>query len=317
MEKNCWRKLNYFIVVLILIFSTGNFAFGEIVDRIVAVVDDDLITLMDLNNALKPYADRIKYMENPNEEEAKMLLKLREDILNNLINQKIEDEEIKKSKISISEKEIDEAIERVKEANSHTDEMLREALSREGIKIEDYRNKVKEQILRGKLVNIKVKSKIVIVKDDIKAYYESHPDEYGSVKKYHIKNILIKNDYEKMKEVFKRIKSGESFELLAKNYSESPFASEGGDLGLFKLEELSSNVQDLIKNMKKGDISDILNTEQGYQCFYLYDILETKKKSLSEAEKEIEEKLYQEVVEKKFMEWLTELRKQSHIKIIK
>ena len=85
---------------------------AEIVDRIVAVVNDDVITLTELNNSLKPYMEKIRSLGYPSEKEKELLFKVREDMLDRLINEKIEDQEIKRSKVEISEEQIDKTIER-------------------------------------------------------------------------------------------------------------------------------------------------------------------------------------------------------------
>ena len=165
---------------------------AEIVDRIVAVVNDDVITLIELNSSLKPYTEKIGTLGYPPEKEQELLFKVRKDMLDRLINQKIEDQEIKRSKVEISEEQIDQTIERIKETNYLTDEQLRAALAKDGLTIEEYRKKIKSQILRTRLVNLKVKSKIVITNEDVKAYYEEHIEEYGGKQKYHLRNIIMR-----------------------------------------------------------------------------------------------------------------------------
>jgi peptidyl-prolyl cis-trans isomerase SurA len=320
-------------IIFTLLFCTFGFTLveraesAEIVDRIVAVVNDDIITLFELNRTFKPYVDKIRERGYPLEEESKVLFKTREDILNQLIEQKITDQEIKSLKISISEKEIDQTIERIKEANYYTDEDLRAALAKDGLTMEEYRKQVKEQILRKRLVNLKVTSKIVITKEDIKSYYETHRDKYGGENKYHLRNIIMKvsslaDEKEKlevkarMDEVYAKLKAGQSFETMAMTYSES-LASEGGDLGLFGLHELSLQLQKAIKGMKAGEFTPVLYTDQGYQILFVQEIVNTSGKSLEEVSPEIERILFDDIVDNKFQSWLEDLRKQSHIKIIK
>lgn len=320
-------------IIFALLICTFSFTFAssaesaEIVDRIVAVVNDDIITLFELNLSFKPYADKIRERGYPLEEESKVLFKTWEDILNQLIEQKITDQEIKRYKISISEQEIDQTIERIKEANYYTDEDLRAALAKDGLTIEEYRKQVKEQILRKRLVNLKVTSKIVITEEDIKSYYETHKDKYGGENKYHLRNIIMKvsslaDEKEKlevkarMDEVYAKLKDGQSFETMAMNYSES-LASEGGDLGLFGLSELSLQLQKAIKGMKAGEFTPVLYTDQGYQILFVQEVVNTSGKPLEEVSPEIERILFDDIVDKNFQSWLEDLRKQSHIKIIK
>jgi len=301
---------------------------AEVVDRIVAVVNEDIITLFELNRLFKPYAEKIRALGYSIDKEHRMLFKVREDVLKQLIDQKLKDQETKRFKIKISEKDIDQTIERIKETYFYTDEDLRAALSKDGLTMEEYRERIKEQILRTRLVNIKVKSKIVITKEDIKSYYEDHQDKYGGEKKYHLYNIINKvlpltNEKEKLKikermdSILQELNEGKSFETMVKNYSELYLGTEGGDLGLFGLDELSPQLRNTIKEMKAGEFTPVLNTDQGFQIFLVKEIVQTSGKPLEDVSPEIEGILFNEIVEKKYQSWLEDLREQSVIKIIK
>ena len=137
---------------------------AEVVDRIVAVVNADIITLYDLNRAYKPYEENIRALKYEPEKERQTLFQVRQDILSQLIDGQLADQQIKREQIAVSQKEIDTAIERIKEARSFTDEQLREGLAAQGLTMEEYRKEIESQILRTKLVNREVKSKIVITK---------------------------------------------------------------------------------------------------------------------------------------------------------
>lgn len=300
---------------------------AEIVDRIVAVVNDDIITLFELNQSIKPYEDKIHALGYTEEKERRMIFKVREGVLSQLIDRKIEDQQIKRSNIKISEEQIDQTIEQIKEKNFFTDEDLRLALAKDGLTMEAYRNKIKEEILQTRLINLEVKSKVVITEEDISAYYEKHLDMYGGKQKYHLRNILIRiptfaDENKKLEirakidEILKELKAGQSFETMAKNYSVSSTAAEGGDLGLFELESLSPQLQKTIKKMKPGEFTPVLETDQGYQIFFLQEILKTPGKSLEDVSPEIQRILFQENADKKYQEWIEGLRKKSVIKII-
>ncbi|MBC2695165.1 MAG: hypothetical protein HF982_07810 [Desulfobacteraceae bacterium] len=309
-------------------FAIADVQSAEVIDRIVAVVNDDIILLSELDESFKPYTDRIMAIGYSLEEERRTLFNIREEILNQLIDQKLTDQQIKQSKITVSDDEIDKAIERLKEANLLTDEELREMLKAEGLTMEEYRKRIKDQILRAKLVNFEIKSKIVITKEDIESYYKSRSDKYGRIKKYRLSNIIMKVPsfaseeeklvvLEKMETVSTELNTGKPFDIIAKAYSESSYLSNEGGLGLFELKELSPKIQEAIKNMKAGEFTPVLDTDQGYQIFYIQKIVSVPGKSLEEASPEIEDILYKEIVDKKFRSWIDELRKKSHIKTIK
>jgi len=296
---------------------------SEIVDRIVAVVNSDIITLYDLNRAFRPYEANIKALQYPEDKERQTLFQVRSDILNQLIDSQLADQQIKQAQISVSQKEIDTTIERLKEARSFTDEQLREGLAAQGVTMEEYRKEIESQILRTKLVNREVKSKIVITKEDIKVYYESHREKYAGDKKYYLWNIYIKASpvdknqaLEAMKGVELKLKRGVSFETLVGELNAASSSIQGTDLGLYRREELSEELREEVTSLNPGEFSEILDTNFGYQIIYVQNIQDTAAKPLEEVEAEIQQLLYDEFVDNKYQDWLEELRSRSHIRII-
>jgi peptidyl-prolyl cis-trans isomerase SurA len=295
----------------------------QIVDRVVAIVNSDIITLYDLNRAFKPYEENIKALGYPPDKEQATLFQVRNDILNQLIDSQLADQKIKRDQISVSQNEIDATIERMKETRSITDEQMREGLAAQGLTIEEYRKEIEAQILRTKLVNREVKSKIVITKEDIKAYFDSHPEEYASDKKYYLWNIFIKASgsdkteaFRLMKGVESRLKQGSPFESLVKEFNESSSAVQGTDLGLYRRDELSEELRAVVGGLKTGEFSSILDTNFGYQIIYVGNIETSDAKSLETVEAEIQQKLYDEFVNNRYQDWLEDLRARSHIRII-
>ena len=295
----------------------------EVVDRIVAVVNADIVTLYDLSRAFKPYEANIKALKYPPEKERQMLYQVRSDVLNQLIDSQLADQQVKRYQISVTQKEIDTTIEHLKEARSFTDEQLREGLAAQGLTMEEYRKEIESQILRTKLVNREVKSKIVITQDDIKAYYETHKEKYAGSEKYYLWNIFTKaSEYEKdaalqeMQAVEAKLKQGASFEDLVKQLNESSSPAKGTDLGLYRRDELSAQLQKVVENLKAGEYSQVLETNFGYQIIYVQEIQQTPPKPIEELETDIKQILYNEYVDNRYQEWLEELRARSYIKII-
>ncbi len=319
------------LVACIVIGLTSSGTLGaqetEVVDRIVAVVNNEIITLYDLNRAFAPYAGNIRALKYPPEKERQTLFQVRQDVLDQLINSMLADQQVKRGQIKVSQKEIDNTIERLKESRQFTDEQLRQGLASQGMTMEEYRKEIEEQLMRSRLVNREVKSKIVITKEDIKDYYERHREKYAGEKKYHLWNLFIKvpsgsDDSERsatrnlMEANLVKLKQGQSFESLIDELKNSPSAVQGTDLGLYRLEELSEQLRQAVKNMKAGESSALLGSNFGYQIIYIQNIEETQAKPLEAVESEVEEKLYAESVDNKYQEWLEQLRARSHIRII-
>jgi len=317
-----------FLVIGLDLGRPGNALGREVVDRIVAIVNDDIITLSQLNRSAKPWLANIKKMGYSQEQERQTIFKAREEILQQLINEKLTDQEIERSKVSVVEKEIDAQIERIKKARFLTEEELRETLERQGTTLESYRERLKKDILRIKLVNLEVKSKIVITNEDIKAYYDEHKEEYTGKRKYHLRNIIKRvpvnaaDEFKEeirlnMEEVLKKLEAGRPFEALARTYSDSPIAAEGGDLGVFSPDQLSAEIREAIVGKGIGEFTSILDTEQGFQIFYIQNIIKPKDKLLEEVSAAIQEKISKEIMDTKFEAWIGNLRSRSHIKIIR
>ncbi|MGD8512829.1 MAG: peptidylprolyl isomerase [Deltaproteobacteria bacterium] len=300
---------------------------GEVVDRIVAIVNEDVITLSELSEAAEPYARKIGDAFYEPEEERRMLFKVREEILNKMIDQTLTNQESKRLGISVLESEVEQRLEKIKSDKFLTEEDLQQALAAEGYTLEEYRKKMKEQMLRIKLINVEVKSKIAITEEEIRGDYDKHKETYQEKNKYHLRTILFRvpdlataeekeGTLKRMRAIVEALKAGAAFDELARQYSDDITAKEGGDLGLFSLEELSSQFRETVRWMKAGEVSPVLETPQGYQLLMLQEIQHTPGKTFQEAKIEIEERLFRKLVDEKYAEWLQGLRKRSYIKVI-
>jgi len=215
----------------------------------------------------------------------------------------------------------------MKASRMWNDEELRQALSTEGLTYEEYRQSLRNQLLRSRLVGKEIKSKIVITTEDVRAYYDEQADAYGGELRYHLRNIIIliasldeedaglvaKN---KMDVILKELGAGESFEALARKYSESSLAEQGGDLGKILYTDISPQIKQALEGLVPGDYTPVLETDQGLQIFFIEDIVTEGGKSLEEASPEIEELLYNQALDKKYEAYLEDLKNRSHIKII-
>ena len=316
-----------FLTVLCGFVSGAVAGYAELVDRIVAIVNDDVITLSELDEALEPYVRQIRKAYYSPETKREMLFKLRQDVLNKMIDEKLTYQETERLHVSVDDRDVDQHIEQIKSEHFLTEEELRQSLAAEGYTLEEYRERIKEQMLRMRLINIEVKSKIAVTEKDIREYYEKHKEDYEGTQKYHLRTILIgvspsagadqkKAALEEIESIVKDFKSGAAFDELAKQYSQDGTAESGGDLGLFSLNELSAEFQETVQRMAEGQISPVVQTSKGYQVLMLQEIEKMPGRTLKEARIEIHERLYRDLVEEKYRAWLTVLRDRSYVKII-
>ncbi len=322
MTKN-YRFVYYCLFFLLIVVAmVPAMASAEIVDRIVAVVNDDIITLSELNSAIRPYEDKLAASGYSQEKMETMLFNLKQEMLKNLVDRKITDQEVKKLGFTVSEQEVDNAIEQLKRSRMMTQEDLEKALKQEAMTFKAYREKIRQEILRPKLINFSVKSKVIITDNDIKTYYDAHPEMYGGTKKIYLRNILITGGalavdgfvQQKFNNVNGALLSGEPFGEVARRYSQAPNAGDGGKIGLFSLDALSGEIADAVKDLAAGEHSTFIQTDLGYQMFFVETIEEGSEKSLKAVSDEISKKLYDQIVEKKFNTWIEGLREKAHVK---
>ena len=299
----------------------------ETVDRVIAIVNDDIIRLQELKEALAPVVEQIRKQDLPPEKTRALIEQKRDEVLNSMIQRTLADQVIEREGITVSEAEIDAAIEQVKSMNNSTDEELRRFLRMNGMNMETYREELRRQILQSKLVNRKVKSNIIITEADIREYYEAHNKKAQEEKQYHLKNIFMacsdsqdpdrcRKARQKMSQALDELEAGRSFESVARKYSEGSNASDGGDLGDFSLDDLQKKLQPVIENLSPGEASEIVETDQGLQIFYLTEITAPSEQNMAAQSEKIRKRLYEQAVDAKFQEWIKELREASHIKII-
>jgi peptidyl-prolyl cis-trans isomerase SurA len=306
---------------------------GVLVDRIVAQVNDDIITLYDLNRKAAPFIKRVQAMARPLDEERQMIYELRDKVLNQMVDEKLTDQEIRRFNIQVSEEAIDKTIEEMKKRTYMTDQQLRDSLKKEGLTMDEYRTQMKNQILRVRLVNREVKSKIVITEEDIRAFYEENRAQYVGEGRIHLRQIMMVVSpqadeeekqalREKMSLFRSQVMDGTPFEALAREYSESKYEGDLGtftvtDLEMLPLTDLAPQVLNAVSGLKAGDVTEIVEIGQSMLVFYVEALEEGKGKTLEEVSADIENILYDQIVNLKFMTWLTDLRERSHIKIIR
>ena len=323
-----WALMFFFVTVVGIIATADPLYGGKVVDRVMAIVNDEIISLYELDQRVRPYANKIKNTTSSPTEQNELLRKVREENLNLLIDEKLADQEIRRLQIRVADTEVDREIERFKSDNQLTDEEFQKVLATQGSSLEEFRREIKNQILRARLVNWEIRSKIVITHEEIEAYYNSHPEEFGSENKYFLKNILMiapaiqsqDEDAEvinRLNRIHQKLMDGEPFDAMAREYSQAPNAVDGGSLGLISKNALAPQIQEALAPLKPGEFTDIIKTDQGYQIFYLEDFETHSADHFDKVKDKIEDKLYKQVINQQYEKGLQDLRTRAHIKLIR
>jgi peptidyl-prolyl cis-trans isomerase SurA len=318
------KPIGFAMVFLLVVLGTVR---AELIDRVAAMVNNDIILYSDVEQVLSVVAGTLDQQNYSPMQKKEILNEQSRRILDQLIYDKLTDQQVQRHQLKVEDGEVDATIERIRKVNKMSDEELRRALEMDGMSFEKYREQIKERMLRTRLVNREVKSKIVITDEDVRAYYDSHRSEYGGQTKYELRHILLKvtpssgseqkeRALRQINDIHKRLTDGEAFETLAGQYSESSSAQQNGYLGIFDINVLSDQIKQAIDGLGAEQFSNVVDTDQGYQIFYVEAILQSGGRSLEDVRAEIQEKLYADVVDKKFNEWIKDLRQRSHVLIM-
>jgi len=298
---------------------------AEVCNRVVAVVNNDVITLYELNN-------RMKEMTGVPPEE--LMLKsdamyrdARQKILELLIDEKIAQAKIKELRIQVSDRQVDNYVEKLKRDNQLTQEDLVAGLEKEGLSYEKYRERIKRDIERAQLIEYEVRSKIIIREETIQKYYEEQKGTFGVAEKVQLAGIFLMRKnlkseeemrelYRKAQEIVAKLKAGADFSQMAGSYSEGPGAKEGGDLGQFTVDHLEPGLKSVVEALPEGGISEPLVRPNGIQIIKITKKQTGKIRSLEEMKEAIYGILYQEEVNRRYQNWIKELRESAYTRVV-
>ena len=296
-----------------------------VADRIVAVVNDEVITLSELNNAFEPYLERFTAnYQGPDREKA--LSETKTTLLNRMIDNLLMEQESRKTGVTVRNEEVTDAINDMQKQRKISPEEFLKAMQREGITLDAYRKDIRDQLVRLKLIRRDIKSKVAVTDEEIGEYYRKHREDYDGKEAVRIRQILLllpKEENPAVKEklradadaIHKRLLNGEPFEPLSAKFSQGPAAAEGGDIGYIEKGMIHSEVEDAAFSLPLNQISGVIESSVGFHIVQVVDRRGAGIKAIENVREEIREKIDREKMEKKFGEWLAELRKKSHIEI--
>jgi len=321
------------MVVLFTLVTTIVFAIlcegetrAKVVDKIVAVVNDDIITLSELREITLPYLEKMqsKYSLNYNEEQ---MIATERRILDQLIDERLVKQEVVRLEITVTEKDITMAVKDVMESSNLSEDQFKKALAEQGVSLEKYREQLKDEMERMRLLDMEIRSKVQIEEKEVEEYYKEHRDKFNSPPEVKLQQILLMIPPEtseedmswirkKAEEIVQKIKSGEEdFNNMVKLYSQGSSAAAGGDIGFFKQGELLPAINDVAFTLNPGEVSPVIQTSSGFHIIRVLEKRNRQKMTEEERRGEIEDILYGQKVEDKFKQWLKELRKKAFIRI--
>jgi|GEM_PF-6444840 len=296
-------RLRYPLNILIIIIILTSTTYSEIIDGIAAIVNDELITISEVNNEMKPFLAKIESSNLTQKDKDKQIEEMREKVITTLINNKLIELKAKELNFGVDDNELKNVIQNILKEQHITIEQLKEALKENNISFEAYKERIRGEVLRARVVNSFVKSQIKIPKSDIDKYVSENFKEKQELR-YHIKQIFIKGDNgDQLNNVNTTIKN-ESFESAYTKYS-------GSDLGWFKKGEMLPDIENIVIQMKVNDIREV-KTAHGYHIIKL-EAKDENSRLKEKLEKEAENTLKSKIMKEKLENWINELKEKAVI----
>lgn len=313
------NKLIYTVILLIL---TTSISYGaEMIDKIVAVVNDDIITLSELEESMQPFiADyKIRYGE---EELEYRLDEARKDALNRLVEEKLIIQEAKIRDVKVEDAEIEVRVDRVKK-RFKTEEEFYYAIKQSGVTLPRLREKYKEQIMMRKLISSLINARVAVSPTQVAAHYYGNIADFTVPESIRFKVLLVKILDTRPKEesraiaveALDTIRAGGDFDMVVTKYSEGPNIEQGGDMGYMPKGGILKELDNALFELNINETSELIETEVAFYIVKVVDKKEAGTRTLVEATDLIKERLFQRESELTLREFVDKLKEDAYIKI--
>jgi peptidyl-prolyl cis-trans isomerase SurA len=299
---------------------------GKVVEEIVARVNNEIITTSELQKARSAAAEDAQQecSGKCTPEQLQVAVEDRQKFaLRDLIDQSLLAQRGKDMSLNV-EGEVVKQLDTVRIQNKlDSMEKLESAVTKEGLNWDDFKNNIRNKLLTQEVIRREVGAHINIGREDAMKYYEEHKKEFVKPEQVALRAIEIstegKNEADladlkkKAEDLLRRIKEGEDFAGIAKRFSDGSTAQQGGYLGTYKRGELSKQLEDQVFAMKKNQLTDVIETKQGFLILQVLERYEAGEQPFEKVENEIMDHLYSERMEPALREYLKTLREQSYV----
>jgi peptidyl-prolyl cis-trans isomerase SurA len=293
----------------------------RVTDRVLAIVNNDAITLSELQEAIAVYRYENRDRSNDNSDQ------LIQQFLTRMIDSRLQVQEAEREKIVIEEAEIDEELaERIKKMNLKGREEFEAALKAQGIPMAAVRKRVADELRRGRIVSRKVRLRISVTEEEVTQYLEANRAKLETGLSYHAAHILVvpetgpddaawENARIRADLIRTEVLQGGNFAELAKQYSRDASARDGGDLGTLKRGELAQDIETQILSLAPGQISAPYRSTLGYHVFRLESKETLEGEGMARVRTQIREILFREKFDTRLDAWLKEIKQRAVIDV--
>ena len=309
------------IFALILVFLPAMAQETQSSEKNAALVNDVAIPLEQYTKEVNIQVARISQQGRQVTDD--QMAKLKNDILNSLIEREILYQQSQKVGIQITDQIVDDQLAAIKKRFPSETE-YKTALSKMNLSEDEVKVQIKRGLSIKELIDQQIASKVVITDEESKAYYDKNPQMFKQPEQIKASHILIKVDAKadeakkaearkKIEEVQQKLKDGGDFAALAKEYSEGPSSAKGGDLGYFRRGQMVKPFEEAALALKPNEVSDVVETRFGYHLIIVYDTKPEQTLAYADVKDKIIQRMKQEKIEKEAVQYVSKLKKDAKI----
>ncbi len=256
--------------VLALMVNSAN---ADVVERVVATVNNEAIFLSDLRKRAVPFLPQVAEASTETERMSR-LKELYEELLTFLVDEQLVRQLAGSSGIRVTDADIDNAIENLRLQNNMTEEQFQQALESQGLSKAQYRLDLKRQLIRLKVMNERVRSRVNVTKEEVRARYEQRAREQGSELRFQVSHVVVPVA-ERASAIQVAAKRQEADTLRAsltpENFNARASQLGGGDLGWLSQGDLPEELERALLPLNAGEISSPVRGSSGFHIFFLQD----------------------------------------------
>src|SRR6266436_4563293 len=301
---------------------------GKTIEEIIARVNNEIITRSEYEKARQAAEEEAKSecQNRCTPEQLQADIEGRQkNTLRELIDQSLLVQRAKDMGVSV-EPELIKRLDAIRTENKLASmEELEKAVSGQGMNWEDFKSNIRSTLQTQRVISSEVGSHITISDEEVTKYYEAHKTEFVRPEQVALREIVVNTEGKKPEELpdlkkkaetaLKRVQDGEDFGEIAKRLSDGSTKTQGGFLGIYKRGELSKELEDRVFKMKRNELTEVMETKQGFLVLQVLEHYDEGEQSLSKVKNEISDKIYGQRMEPAMREYLKTLREQSYVVI--
>ena len=267
----------YGIIATVIVLCLGEVVYAQSLDRVIAVINDDVITQLELDNRLAGLDAEMKTKGD----EMPPRNVLRKQMLQRMIDDKLQLQAAKRFGLSVNEGALNEAVMTVAQNNKLTLRQLRDALAAEGIPYALFRDGIKTQMLINQIYTRRIRNRVRVTDEELDGYIANGGGK-ADAREYDISHILIRvaedagvekvdSARNKAKSIVSSLQRGMEFAEAAAKYSDAPDAEKGGGLGWRTPDQLPELFTEALSKIDVGRSTNVLQSPNGFHILHIND----------------------------------------------